>query len=227
MASRLGILLVVLLATLSTVRADTLFHVAVDTSSISGTTGAIDFNFDPGPSMTQAAMVKISNFGGNGTLAGNCPCGIGDVSGQLPGIVSIDNGTGFNDYFDGYLFGTTLIFDLSYLGPAVSSPDGTSTSESSFVLSLFSDSAGTIPTLTSDSANGFTFRGDLNLDGTVTITNFSPQTTVTPQTNSTPEPNTLMLTLPVIVFAGVLARKRRLAVTRCCGHRAVDTYHCG
>ena len=35
------------------------YDVTVDTSSISGTAGSLDFNFNPGPLVTQAASLQI------------------------------------------------------------------------------------------------------------------------------------------------------------------------
>src|ERR1700723_896511 len=74
------------------------YDVTVNTSSISGTAGSLDFNFNPGPLVTQAASLQILGFTSNGTLAGDCPCGTGDASGQLPATLIFDNGTGFSDY---------------------------------------------------------------------------------------------------------------------------------
>ena len=54
----------------------TTYGVTVDTPSIADTAGSIDFQFNPGPSVTE------------------------DVSdGPLPIPVTFDNGTGFKDYF--------------------------------------------------------------------------------------------------------------------------------
>src|SRR5271166_2943225 len=170
------------------------YDVTVDTSSISGTAGSFDFEFNPGPLVTQAASLQILNFTSHGTLAGS-PALTGDVSGALPGTVAFDNGTAFNDYFEGYTYGSTLSFQVSLFGPALSSPDGTSTSGSAFAFSMFSDAVGTMPVLTSDTTNGFAFTIDLNLDGTTTVTNSSAQTTITPATGppAVPEPGTLPL----------------------------------
>jgi len=39
-----------------------LVSVTVDTSSIAGTMGSLDFNFNPGPFVTQTASAQILNF---------------------------------------------------------------------------------------------------------------------------------------------------------------------
>jgi hypothetical protein len=170
------------------------YDVLVNTSSISGTAGSLDFNFNPGPLVTQAADLQVLAFSSNGTLescASNVQgfCNTGDVTGTLPGTLTFDNGTGFNDYFTGFTFGTTLSFDVSLYGPALSAPNGTATSGSTFAFSIFSDAAGTIPVLTTDTGDGFAFTVGVNLDGSTTLTSFSSQTTVTPQVTSAPEPN--------------------------------------
>jgi hypothetical protein len=169
------------------------YDVAVNTSSVSGTAGSLDFEFNPGPLVTQAASLQILSFASDGSLAGS-PALTGNVAGALPATVTFDNGTAFNDYFEGLTYGSTLSFHASLFGPALSVPDGTSTSGSTFAFSMFSDAAGTMPTLTTNTTEGFAFTIDVNLDGTTTVTNFSAQTTVVPATTPIiPEPNTLLL----------------------------------
>jgi hypothetical protein len=130
------------------------YAVTVNTSSISGTAGSLDFNFNPGPLVTQSASLQILNFTSNGTLAGACPCVTGNVVGQLPATLTFDNSTGFNDYFDAFTFGTMISFNVNLYGPALSAPDGISTSGSTFAFSMFSNAAGTIPALTTDELPG-------------------------------------------------------------------------
>ena len=121
-------------------------------------------------------------------LAGS-PSLTGDVTGgPLPATLTFDNGSGFNDYFEAFTFGSNLSFNVSLYGPALNSPDRASTSGSTFAFSMFSNVAGTVPALTTDLTNGFAFKIDVNLDGTTTGTNFSPQTSVS-TTNAVPEPS--------------------------------------
>jgi len=169
------------------------YNVTVNTSSIAGSVGSLDFNFNPGPLAVQDASVQILNVSSDGIFVGSAAV-IGNVSGTLPTTLTFDNGTAFNDYFQEFTFGSTLAFDVSFLGPALSSPDGVSTSGSTFAFSLFSDIAGTLPTLTTNLADGFAFTVDVNLDGTTTATNFSSQVTGLPSvSNPLPEPASIAL----------------------------------
>ena len=172
---RMSKTLVLIILGLAATRADVIYSVTVDTSSINGTAGSLDFNFNPGPLVTQSASLQLLSFTTDGALAGACPCGIGGVSGQLPSTVTFDNGSVLNDYFDGFTYNTALAFSVRLYGPAIDSPDGTSTSGSTFAFSMFSDPAGSTPVLTTDTTNGFALLIDVNLDGSTTVTNYSSQ----------------------------------------------------
>jgi hypothetical protein len=175
-----------------------IYDITINTSLVSGTSGSMDFNFNPGPLVSQGASLQILSFNTNGTLLGT-PAVTGDVVGALPATLTFDNGTPFNDYFQGFRFGSTISFVVSLYGPAISSPDGMSTSGSTFAFSMFSDAAGTMPILTTDRTNGFAIRVDINLDGSTTLTNFTP--------NSVPEPSGLV---PSGIAAIVLIVRRGL-----------------
>ena len=185
------------------------YDVSVNTSSLAGTTGSLDFNFNPGPLTTQGATLQIQGLNG-GIVSGSAAL-TGDASGSLPGTVTLDNGTAFNDYFQNFAYGSTLSFDISLSGPALSSPNGTATSGSAFAFSMFSDTAGTIPALTSDLADGFALTANVNLDGSVTVDNFSTETTFTTATGgggtSVPEPGTFGLA--AVGFALILLTRFR------------------
>ncbi len=178
----------------SAARADsTTYLISVNTSSVIGTTGSLDFNFNPGPLATQSAYAQISAFTSDGIPAGSAQP-IGDVSGSLPDLVTFDNQTGFNDYFQDFTYESDLAFQVLFYGPALSAPDGTSTSGSAFAFSMFSDLNGTIPILTTDLADGFAYIVQVNLDGTTTASDFitSPGNKPTPP-SPVPEPGTLEL----------------------------------
>jgi hypothetical protein len=181
------------------------YDVSVDTSSISGTAGSLDFNFNPGPLVTQAADLQILGFASDGSVAGS-PTLTGDVSGALPPTLTFDNGSGFNDYFQGFTFGKTLVFKVSFSGPALSSPDGVSTSGSTFAFSMFSDQAGTVPALTTDTTDGFAFTVDVNLDGSTAVTNYSSVTSISEASSAVPEPSTFLFVVILLALTGAVLR---------------------
>jgi hypothetical protein len=190
------------------------YLVTVNTSAISGTSGFLDFDFAPGND-SQNALVSMSNFFSSGSLTGS-PQVNGGISGILPGILTIDNSTQFNDYFQGFDYGATLSFLLALSGPALSSPNGTSTSGSTFGFGMF-DSTGINPLLTTD-PNGNAFTVDVNLDGTTTIATFPPNFQGGPPVvtvKSIPEPSTPMMLLVALAGMALLvhrARSRRRVV---------------
>jgi hypothetical protein len=205
--------LLLLCAAISASATTITYEVMIDTSSIDGTTGSLDFNFNPGSLRTQTASLQILGFSSDGALVGS-PALTGDVSGTLQTTVTFDNGTGFNDYFEEFTYGSFFSFDVSLSGAALTSPDGGSTSGSTFAFSTFSDAAGTIPALTTDLTDGLAFIVDVNLDGTTTVTDYSDQTTVETEASAAPEPCSLFLVATGLMMLGVLPLRRRLAASR-------------
>ncbi len=148
--------------------------------------------------VSQSTTVQILNCSG-GAIAGS-PVLSGDATGSLPGTLSLDNGTGFNDYFQQFTYGSTLTFDFYFYGPALSAPNGVSSSGSTFAFSMFSDAAGTVPALTTDVTDGFAYVVDVNLDGSTTVTNYIVNAA------AAPEPATWLL-VGIALLARTFRRK--------------------
>jgi hypothetical protein len=195
---RTALLAVIVISCTTSASADALsYTVTINTSTINGTSGNLDLQFNPGTLPgTQLATATVQGFTSDGTLG--TAVLIGDVTGTLPGTLSFDNQTVFNDDFQAITFGNTVQFDLVLSGPAVWTPDGISTSGSSFGIGLW-DSTGFNPLLTSD-PDGFAGIVNINLDGSGTITTFltnagsPPVVIVTAAATSTvPEPVSILL----------------------------------
>jgi len=144
--------------------ADYSYNFDVNTSSVSGQSGYLELQFNPGTN-SGVASATISNFISDGTLVG-APQLTGDVSGALPATVTINNTTGWNDYYQAVTFGSSEQFALNLSGSA----------GNTFALSFYG-ADGATPVLTSDMTNGFATLIDMNANGAV-ITNNSSQVAV-------------------------------------------------
>jgi len=177
-------------------RAGIVYLVTVDTSAIRNTAGFLDFDFAPGSTpQSQAAFVQIGSFSPAGGLSG-APQVSGGGSGTLPAVVSLDNSTSFNDYFQGFNYGDAIAFSLSFGGPAIDSPNGTATFGSKFGFGMFDSNGDAL--LTSDP--NVTFTVDVNPDGTTSLTSFSPNAQAA-LASSVPEPEApALLALALVGF---------------------------
>ena len=205
MLQRISLIAAFCFALASSAPADVItYMITVNTASQLGDAGSLDLQFNPGGLLSQAADLSILNFSTDGSLGG--PVLTGDASGALPGTVLFDNGSSFNDYFTGFTYGTTLTFDVLLSGPALRSPDGVSTSGSTFAFSMFSDAAGSVPVLTTDTTDGFAVTVNVNLDGSTTLTNSSTETGI----SVVPEPATLPLfSIALAALAGFVRFRRK------------------
>ena len=149
------------------------YQVTVNTTSINATTGFLDFQFNPGNGTSQSATAVLSNFSGG--VAGAVNSVSGNVTGSLPGTVTMINSTPFQELFQTFTFGNSFSFLLNLSGPALDTPNGTSTAGTTFGLGLY-DSAQN-PILTSQGATtGFAGQMQINLNGSTTPTGFLQST---------------------------------------------------
>src|SRR6266513_1838262 len=142
------------------------YNVSIDTSSISGTLGGLDFQYNPGAGASSyTATVDFSGVTG-GTLSD--PITVftaGNVSGALPSTVTItdNNISQLNEYFHNFTYGSNLSFNLTFAGDP--------TTNSSLYFSMFQDAAGTVAALTSDTTNGYAAIINMNGAATPFVTN--------------------------------------------------------
>ncbi len=192
-----------LLCAAGAAQADTTYQVFVNTSNLAGKTGSLDFQFNFGSGALQAANVTVSNFTGGANGTGTST---GQVSGgPLPAAVTLGNGypaSGYNDYFETYTYGSALKFSLDFSGPAVNAPYGSSSGNSEFYFSMFSDPNGTTPAPGTDT-NGVAGTAVVNPDGSITTNSVSPNLSFSP------EPGSLWLTLGAGLMLGVAFVRRR------------------
>jgi len=172
------------------------YLVNVNTASLNGAQGQLAFDFFDGGPPTNS--VTISSFSTDGTLGSSSITG--DVSGSLPGTVTLNDTAFTNEYLSGITLGTFLSFVFEATGnpPAPgSSPDG-------FAFYLL-DQAGSPITTTGDPSGTQALLG-LDITGTTTQpTPYSGSTpsvpvTVGPVNNSVPEPSSVALVLPGLLL---------------------------
>lgn len=178
--------------------------------------GYIDLEFNQGPLTTQPASADIVNFSTDGSLI---PPGTnsGESTGQLPGTVTLGNGTSYDDYIEGINFGTSITFDLDLSGPAISNPNGDG--GGTFMLDFLSSDQNSF-LFTNDSANDVpVLTVDVNGDGSTTATTYASASNGPPVVTvsgpfvlqTVPEPSAWLL---------LLAGLGVLALARCRGVRS-------
>jgi len=172
----------VLLSACSAAAGPISYLVTVDTSSVNGNSGFLDFQFNSDPT-SQAASAAISSFNAVGGTLG---------AGPLPGPLTFTI-PGNNDNFQPFTYGTSFSFVLSLSGPALSSPDGTGLGII-FGLGLYD---GTLTAILTDQGSGFAGTVEVNSDGTTTATGFPIGSSVVSfqpiGATTTPEPGTTLL----------------------------------
>lgn len=195
LAGTVAPIIVALASLLSTeAQGDVIYMVTANTSSptsIQGTQGYIDFQFNAGSSGSQSAVAKVSGFSSDGTLssASSDGSGSGDLS-VPPNILTITNNpnNALNDVLQGFTFGTTLSFLVDFSGPALTSPgtDGSAFSvtfyDSGFNTLLSTASSGAVATIAINADTSFS-----------TTTSSTDAISITPYGAPVPEPASIVL----------------------------------
>lgn len=189
-----------------------LYTITVDTSSQDTNDAWIEFQFNPSSLGSDLAYADITAFTTDGAFdPPGSGANTGDSSGQLPGTVSMDNATSFNDYFEEMTLGDTIQFNLALSGPALDAPTGAG--GGTFALD-FLNAAQTGYLFTNDPINDVpVLTVDINPDGSTTATTYPSSGDGTPVVTFTgplsiPEPATLGLAGAALL--GLAAVKRRV-----------------
>jgi hypothetical protein len=177
--------------------AGVVYHVAIDTSSQTGVSGGIYFQFNGGLNPDLASIqIETFSIGAPGGLVGSpAPVADGGVSGSLDALpLVMDNSGGINDYLHYLTFGSNVFFIVDFLVPPVLTGD----SGSAFSFGLTA-SDGLTPLLTLDESG---FIGQISYDTTgiftaTTLGNDSIETiTPAPASASAPDRGCLITCLP-------------------------------
>ncbi|MBI3433112.1 MAG: NF038129 family PEP-CTERM protein [Hydrogenophilales bacterium] len=186
------ILVTSLLALLSshTAWADT-WYVTVDTRSLSGQSGWLDFQFNPADGSAPAAAASLAAFSSDGGLAAAIPTG--DVTGTLAGTLVLGNSQFFNDWLQGYTFGSTLSFSININTP-VPNASGSGTA---FSLSLYDSSYNS---LLADPNWGASLVINANDNGAINV--LAQTAPISLSTSPVPEPQSALLWLSGLGLVG-------------------------
>ena len=158
---------------------DQVFQLSVDTSTLAGTSGAIDFQFNPGPNTFQSGTVTVSAF--QGALSTSEQKTGSATGGPLPNTLTINNTRALNEDLESIAFGNSISLKLDFSGIAINTPGASNPQSGSvFTLGLFSDAAATMPVLTYD-PEGAIFREIINPGGQFTTQVISPQAELVPE----------------------------------------------
>jgi hypothetical protein len=196
-------------------RAGWVCAISADTASLAGTSGFVDFQLDPdnppgSPGGSQPMHATIGVLATDGTLITPLTYPpLGDVTGSLPGPLTIRNTDLVNEFTQDFLFGSTLQLQVLLDGPAIERPAG-GPSGTTFDLSFY-DGSGS-PLLSGD-PSGVSLQVVVNPDGTTIVNNLATGNppAVSASVKPSPEPSTLgllALGTAAAVGTGLLRRGR-------------------
>jgi hypothetical protein len=171
------------------------YHVSIDTSTLAGREGYLDFLF-LGLANADPVQAKLSNFAGDFTSSSFAQ---GQVAGSLASQLTIGNGDAWNEFAQWARLGGTLSFDVSFSQPPGSgSGAGAGTTLSIALLDAglnYLGASGDIATFALLPAAATAVSTDAAY---ATVSNVSP----------VPEPATyVMLAAGLLLMAGLRARR--------------------
>jgi hypothetical protein len=174
------------------VLASTTYHVSIDTSTLSGQSGYLDFLF-LGLGNATAATAQLSKLSGNFTSSSFA---LGDASGSTASGIAIANGSAWNEFGIWANFGALYAFDVSFdLAPDLAA--GTTLS-----VALLDDQFAYLGT----SGDIVTFALQPGLADTVTADSQFAAVSISP----VPEPSSVLLMIAgMLLLAGVAWRRSR------------------
>jgi hypothetical protein len=96
------------------------YHVTLDTSAQQGTSGFLDFQFNPGAlPEAQPANLIVSNFTSTGGTLAGAATSTGGVAGDLTTSLQLHNSGVLNEQKQGFTFGSEIHFDVRLDGEAL------------------------------------------------------------------------------------------------------------
>jgi hypothetical protein len=183
----------------STAQAGVQYRVNIDTQSLAGSAGYLDFGL-VGLADSPSATVSIHSLNGGAALG--APLLDGEAAVQ-PGGWTLGNGGAFNAILQGWRFGSALFFELDFSGDWLTAMSGSGTS---FALKLWDEQFNNVLTL--DPA-GDLLRIELNAGGQVDVVPLSADgqgIQVQSISHHIPEPGALSL---LVLALGLLSLNRR------------------